>query len=192
MAERLGVSTASVSEMYVKLASRALVVHDRYRGATLTATGEAIALEIVRHHRILETYLVEALGYSWDEVHEEADKLEHAISEKLEARMWEALDRPSHDPHGDPIPALTGRLPSSRQVALHEAPAAVTLRVTRISDRDPDKLRAVSALGIAPRTELTVVEPSRWEGPVAVRIGRGAPVPVALGLAREIFVETAR
>lgn len=192
MAERLGVSTASVSEMYVKLASRALVVHDRYRGATLTATGEAIALEIVRHHRILETYLVEALGYSWDEVHEEADKLEHAISEKLEARMWEALGRPSHDPHGDPIPALTGRLPSSRQVALHEAPAAVALRVTRISDRDPDKLRAVSALGIAPRTELTVVEPSRWEGPVAVRIGRGAPVPVALGLAREIFVETAR
>src|SRR6266700_6369314 len=108
LVDELGVSPGSVSEMLGKLATLKLVVHEPYRGAQLTSAGQKIAIEMIRHHRLIETYLVVALGYGWDEVHEEADRLEHSISELLEERMWQALGRPAFDPHGDPIPALDG------------------------------------------------------------------------------------
>jgi DtxR family Mn-dependent transcriptional regulator len=104
LAEALGVSPASATAMLKKLATLGLVVHERYHGATLTPTGERMALEVVRHHRLLELYLMEALGLSWDQVHEEAERLEHHLSDELEARIDRALGFPTHDPHGDPIP----------------------------------------------------------------------------------------
>jgi len=196
LAENLGLSSASVSEMLGKLADRDLVVHDHYHGASLTTSGAAIAVEMVRHHRLLETYLVEALGYSWDEVHEEADRLEHVISEKLEQRMWEALGRPQQDPHGHPIPTPDGRLPRGSARPLHELPVGSRLKINWISDRDPDKLRAVDRLGLRPGSRVDIVEASRWEGPVELDLLEEPPagsqpkrISVPLGLARAVFVE---
>ncbi len=188
LALELGVSPASVSEMLGKLAALELVSHDHYHGARLTGAGSAIAIEIVRHHRLLETYLVQALGYSWDEVHLEADRLEHAISEVLEARMWEALGRPAFDPHGHPIPAPDGtlRLPAARP--LHRVETGQEVRISRISDHDPERLRAITRLRLLPGMSIKVVEASLWEGPVRVQVGR-TRTSVPLGLARAVFVE---
>ena len=190
LAEELAVSAASVSEMLGKLAALELVSHDPYRGARLTEAGRSIAVEIVRHHRLLETYLVQALGYSWDEVHQEADRLEHAISERFEERMWEALGRPAFDPHGDPIPGPDGHLEAPAAKPLHLAPAGASLVVSRISDRDPEKLRAIQRLGIAPGMGVVTVGVSTWEGPVVVRVA-GVETSLPLGLARAIFTEPA-
>ena len=188
VAQELGVSPASVSEMLGKLASRELVTHDHYHGARLTKSGAEIALEMVRHHRLLETYLVKALGYSWDEVHAEADRLEHAISEVLEERMWEALGRPAFDPHGHPIPAPDGTVTDSPVGPLHLSAEGTEVVVSRISDRDPEKLRAIERLGILPGTAARVARASQWEGPIQLAVD-GVPVEVPLGLARSVFVE---
>lgn len=186
LAEELGVSPGSASEMLGKLAILALVTHHPYRGATLTPAGLAIAVEMIRHHRLIETYLVQALGYRWDQVHEEADRLEHSISELLEERMWLALGQPEFDPHGDPIPGPDGTVTQPDTCPLHTAaPGGFT--VSRISDRDPAKLRAIEALGLLPGVPITVTAGSVWEGPVELQLG-GAPVVVPLGLAREIHV----
>src|SRR5437870_10546223 len=116
LAQRLGISSPSVSEMVARLNAQGLVEHDRYRGQQLTREGRKVALELVRHHRLLEMFLVQVLGYSWDEVHEEAERLEHVISETMEARIFELLGRPELDPHGHAIPSLTGKVrpPSER------------------------------------------------------------------------------
>jgi DtxR family Mn-dependent transcriptional regulator len=188
--EELAVSAASVSEMLGKLAALELVTHDPYHGARLTEAGRTIAVEIVRHHRLLETYLVQALGYSWDEVHQEADRLEHAISEQFEERMWEALGRPAFDPHGDPIPGPDGRLEALTAQSLHLATAGASVVVSRISDRDPEKLRAIERLGITPGHRIRIIHESQWEGPVVVEV-HGADVAVPLGLARAIFTRMA-
>jgi len=134
LAEEMGVSPGSVSEMLGKLATLKLIVHDPYRGARLTAAGLKVAVEMIRHHRLIETYLVQALGYGWDEVHEEADRLEHSISELLEERMWQALGRPAFDPHGDPIPAPDGTLVEHPTLPLQSAPAGSEVVISRISD----------------------------------------------------------
>src|SRR5882724_3977219 len=138
LAEELGVNPGSVSEMLGKLATLRLITHDPYRGARLTPAGLAIAVEMIRHHRLIETYLVQALGYRWDEVHEEADRLEHSISELLEERMWQALGQPAFDPHGDPIPAPDGTMVESPTLPLQSATAGSRVRISRISDRDPE------------------------------------------------------
>ncbi|MGH7861785.1 MAG: metal-dependent transcriptional regulator [Candidatus Dormibacteraceae bacterium] len=188
LAAELGVRPASASEMLSKLSELDLVSHDPYRGARLTTRGITVALEVVRHHRILETYLVVALGYAWDEVHAEADRLEHAISEQLETRMWEALGRPAFDPHGDPIPALDGTLRLRHEQALSALGSGSSRRVSRISDRDPEKLRAIEVLGLLPGTAVEVVRESVWEGPIEITVA-DRKVLVPLGLAREIFLE---
>ena len=188
LADVLGVSPASVSEMVGKLAARELISHDHHRGAQLTAAGTAVALEMVRHHRIVETYLVDRLGYGWDEVHEEADRLEHAISERLEQRMWEALGHPAHDPHGDPIPAPDGSVRAHADRPLPQALVGSSLRVTRISDRDAEMLRAIERLGLRPGAHLKVTSASRWESPVELEV-EGGSASVPLGLARAIHVE---
>src|SRR5215203_2626637 len=120
IAERLGVASPSVTNMIKRLCDLGLVQHERYRGVELSDSGERIALEVVRHHRLLERYLVEAVGYGWDEVHDEAERLEHHISEALEARMAAHLGEPTFDPHGDPIPTLEGTLPASDDLRLAE------------------------------------------------------------------------
>lgn len=187
LAERLGVSAASATEMLGKLAAMDLVSHDRYRGASLTRTGEGVALEIVRHHRLLEMYLAKKLGYAWDEVHEEAELLEHVISERMEQRIFEVLGRPELDCHGDPIPTLQGRVPKAADRSLLTARVGERLHVRRVSDRDPGKLRAVDQLGLRLGAEVEVLAESVYEGPVHVRVG-GRRRQVPLGIAREVFV----
>jgi DtxR family Mn-dependent transcriptional regulator len=188
LAEEMGVSPGSVSEMLGKLALLGFIIHDPYRGARLTPDGLKVAVEMIRHHRLIETYLVRALGYGWDEVHEEADRLEHSISELLEERMWQALGQPAFDPHGDPIPAPDGTLVQQHTLPLQSVTAGSQVRVSRISDRDPAKLRAVERLGLTPGRQVLVVEESLWEGPIVVSLD-GSRIAVPLGLARAIHVE---
>jgi len=187
LADRLGVSAASATEMLGKLAGMDLVSHDRYRGASLTPTGQAVALEVIRHHRLLEMFLAKKLGYAWDEVHEEAELLEHVISERMEERIYEALGRPQVDCHGDPIPTLQGRVEETSHRSLLNAEAGERLRVRRVSDRDPGKLRALDQLGLRLGAEIEVIAESEYEGPVQIRVG-GRRRQVPLGIAREVYV----
>lgn len=188
LAERLGVSAASATDMLGKLAALGLVNHDRYRGASLTVPGQKVALEMVRHHRLIEMYLAEALGYGWDEVHEEAERLEHVISEVFEARIFSLLGHPEIDPHGDPIPSVLGEMPNATYRSLLDCRAGEEVTVRRVSDRDPEKLRALRNLGLLPGTQVLVFEESRFEGPLGLRVN-GEESQVPIGLAREVFVE---
>ena len=188
LAQRLSVSPASAAEMLGKLAALGLVKHDRYRGASLTETGQGVALEMVRHHRLLEMYLSAALGYSWDEVHEEAERLEHVISERMEERIYDALGRPALDPHGDPIPSLEGRVEQPEYRSLLEVRAGERVMVRRVSDRDPGKLRALDDLGIRLGAEVEVRSESRYEGPIGLLVG-GRRVALPLGLARVVYCQ---
>jgi DtxR family Mn-dependent transcriptional regulator len=187
LAHRLGISSPSVSEMVTRLTAQGLVEHDRYRGQQLTREGRKVALELVRHHRLLEMFLVQVLGYAWDEVHDEAERLEHVISERMEQRIFELLGRPELDPHGHAIPTRGGKVRSVSDRALSDARAGERLVVEGVSDDDPGKLRELERRGLMPGTRVAVVTGSQYEGPVEVKIkGRRANVP--LGLARAVFV----
>lgn len=170
LADRLGVAAASVTGMVKKLASLGLVVHERYYGVRLTPTGLRAALETLRHHRLLELFLTETLGFSWDEVHEEADRLEHHISEALEERIFQLLGEPTHDPHGDPIPSLSGELPEVSLHRLTELSIGGRGMVARVRTQAQPMLRYLSHLGISLNTlvELRAVEPS--DGSITVRL----------------------
>src|SRR2546430_8624891 len=152
LAQRLCISSPSVSEMVARLTAQGLVEHDRYRGQQLTKEGRKVALELVRHHRLLEMFLVEVLGYTWDEVHDEAERLEHVISERMEARIFELLGRPELDPHGHAIPTLAGKVRSVSHRALSECRAGEKVMVQRVSDDDPVKLRELERRGLMPGT----------------------------------------
>ena len=190
LAQRLGISSPSVSEMVTRLSAQGLVEHDRYRGQQLTREGRKIALELVRHHRLLEMFLVQVLGYRWDEVHDEAERLEHVISERMEQRIFDLLGRPRLDPHGHVIPTLAGKVRPVSHRSLGESRAGEKLVVQGVSDDDPQKLRELERRGLMPGTRIAVVAGSEFEGPIEVRIkGRRESVP--LGLARAIFVAEA-
>jgi DtxR family Mn-dependent transcriptional regulator len=191
LAQRLGISSPSVSEMVARLTSQGLVEHDRYRGQQLTREGRKVALELVRHHRLLEMFLVQVLGYSWDEVHDEAERLEHVISERMEQRIFELLGRPELDPHGHAIPTLAGKVRSLSDRSLSECRAGEKVVVQGVSDDDPGRLRELERRALLPGTRIQVVEVSKFEGPIEVRI-KGRRVSVPLGLARAMFVEEAR
>jgi DtxR family Mn-dependent transcriptional regulator len=188
LAARLGISSPSVSEMVNRLVAQGLVEHDRYRGQQLTREGRKVALELVRHHRLLEMFLVQVLGYRWDEVHEEAERLEHVISERMEQRIFELLGRPELDPHGHAIPSVTGKVRPPSERALNECRAGEKVIVQGVSDDDPAKLRELERRGFLPGTPIEVVAASEYEGPIEVRI-KGRRVSVPLGLARAMFVE---
>jgi DtxR family Mn-dependent transcriptional regulator len=188
LAAQLGVSAASATEMLGKLAGQGLVTHDRYRGASLTGAGLTVALEMVRHHRLLEMYLTRKLGYGWDEVHDEAEQLEHVISERMEQRIYEALGRPDVDCHGDPIPTPEGQVAPAASRSLVDAEVGERVRVRRVSDRDPGKLRVLERLGLRLGVELEVLAQSEYEGPIEVRVG-GRRRQVPLGVARAVFVQ---
>jgi DtxR family transcriptional regulator, Mn-dependent transcriptional regulator len=191
LAQRLGISSPSVSEMVTRLSAQALVEHDRYRGQQLTKEGRKVALELVRHHRLLEMFLVRVLGYSWDEVHEEAERLEHVISERMEQRIFELLGRPELDPHGHAIPTLAGKVRPVSHRTLSEASGGEKLVVAGVSDEDPGKLREIERRSLLPGTRIAVLAASQFESPVEVKIkGRRSEVP--LGLARAIFVREER
>lgn len=191
LAQRLGISSPSVSEMVTRLSAQGMVEHDKYRGQQLTRDGRKVALELVRHHRLLEMFLVQVLGYSWDEVHEEAERLEHVISERMEQRIFELLGRPELDPHGHVIPSLTGKVRLVSNRPLSECRAGERLVIQGVSDDDAGKLRELDRRGLLPGTRIDVVAESRFEGPIELRIkGRRDLLP--LGLARALFVAEAR
>ena len=187
LAEALGVSPASATAMLKKLATLGLVVHERYHGATLTPAGERMALEVVRHHRLLELYLMEALGLSWDQVHEEAERLEHHLSDELEARIDRALGFPTRDPHGDPIPTPELLLQSDEMVCLSDLEAGSLTVIRRVPDGDPELLRYLASLGLVPAEEVTVVDQAPFDGPVTVEV-RGARHAIGRSLAAQIEV----
>ena len=191
LAQRLGISSPSVSEMVTRLSAQGLVEHDRYRGQQLTRDGRKVALELVRHHRLLEMFLVRVLGYSWDEVHDEAERLEHVISERMEQRIFDLLGRPELDPHGHAIPTLTGKVRPVSNRPLSECRAGERVVVQGVSDEDPGKLRELERRGLLPATRIAVLAASEFEGPIEVRL-RGRRESVPLGLARAIFVAEAR
>src|SRR4051794_29715607 len=192
LADRLSVSPASASNMVKKLDGLGLVEHVPYHGVVLTQAGRRVALEVLRHHRLLELYLAQSLGVPWDRVHDEAEVLEHHISEELEELIANALGNPTHDPHGDPIP--------TRELEVVEDAGATSLdalepgqrgRFTRISDSDPEMLRYLAERGIAPGANFEVVDKQPFGGPLFVRFA--AEVHVIGGLlAAAMRVEQAR
>jgi DtxR family transcriptional regulator, Mn-dependent transcriptional regulator len=169
LADRLEVSPASASAMVKRLESMGLVEREPYHGVQLTPAGERVALEVLRHHRLLELYLAEALGMSWDRVHEEAEVLEHAISPALSDLIAAKLGNPTHDPHGDPIPTADGEIDEAPTRALTELAAGERGRFTRVSDSNPEMLRYLSGRGIAPGDELELVGREPFGGPLTVR-----------------------
>lgn len=188
LAEQLGgIRPGSVTGMVKKLAELNLLMHTPYQGVRLTPVGERVALEVIRHHRLLELFLVEALGYSWDEVHDEAEILEHYISEKLEARIAAHLGQPDFDPHGDPIPALTGALPDRAEQRLADLAPGTVARVVRVREQHAERLRYIASLGILPGAELHVVAAAPFDGPVSVQLG-AVLQPIDRRLARKILV----
>jgi DtxR family Mn-dependent transcriptional regulator len=191
LAQRLGISSPSVSEMVTRLTSQGLVEHDRYKGQQLTREGRRVAVELVRHHRLLEMFLVQVLGYSWDEVHDEAERLEHVMSERMEQRIFELLGRPALDPHGHAIPSISGKVRSLSERPLSECRAGEKVVVQGVSDEDAGRLRELERRGLMPGTRLEVLSASEYESPIEVRI-KGRRVSVPLGLARGMFVEGAR
>src|SRR5579864_8833037 len=191
LAQRLGISSPSVSEMVTRLSAQGLVEHDRYRGQQLTKEGRKVALELVRHHRLLEMFLVQVLGFGWDEVHDEAERLEHVISERMEQRIFELLGQPELDPHGHAIPTLNGKVKASSHRQLSEGRAGERVTVQGVSDDDPGKLRELQRRRLVPGTKLTVLAASEFEGPIEIRL-RGRRESVPLGLARSVFVAETR
>jgi DtxR family transcriptional regulator, Mn-dependent transcriptional regulator len=171
LAERLDVRPASVSGMLPKLMELGLVEHEPYHGVRLTQRGTRVALEVVRHHRLLELFLVESLGMTWDEVHAEAEVLEHVLSEELEELIAAKLGDPAFDPHGDPIPSRELKVPKDRSRSLHSLEPGERATFVRVSDSDPEMLRFLSERGIAPGAEIEVVERQPFDGPLYVRAG---------------------
>ena len=171
IAERLGVTPASASGMVKRLGELGLVTHAPYRGVTLTDAGRRVALEVIRHHRLLELYLVKDLGVPWDRVHQEAEVLEHVLSEELEELIAAKLGDPTRDPHGDPIPTRDLTIEETPTESLQSLPAGAWGVLVRVSDSDPDMLRYLSERGIAPGDSLEVLERQPFGGPLFVRFG---------------------
>ena len=176
LAERLGVTAGSASGMVKRLDEMGLVTHVPYRGTTLTAEGQRLALEVLRHHRLLELYLAEQLDVPWDRVHEEAEALEHVISEDLEARIAEKLGNPTRDPHGDPIPDAALKIDEGSTRSLADLVVGDRGRFVRVSDSDPEMLRYLSERGVALGDALEVLERQPFDGPITVRCGSGEQV----------------
>jgi DtxR family transcriptional regulator, Mn-dependent transcriptional regulator len=190
LAERCGVTPASASAMVKKLAERGLANHEPYHGVRLTAAGERLALEMLRHHRLLELYLAEHLDVPWDRVHEEADALEHVLSEDLEARIAAKLGNPTHDPHGDPIPDRDLVIHEGETEPLDSLPVGAGGRFVRVSDADPAMLRYLSDLGICVGDELEMLDRQPFEGPCTVRFRTQTHV-LGLPLCRAMRVSAA-
>ena len=188
LAERLGVTAASASGMVKRLCELGLVSHRRYHGVLLTDAGRRVALEVIRHHRLLELYLVESLGVPWDRVHQEAEVLEHVLSEELEELIAAKLGDPTVDPHGDPIPSRELTIEEIATQSLESLEPGAHGVFARVSDSDPDMLRYLSERGIAPGDALEVVERQPFGGPLFVRIGAGIH-PLGGELARAIRVQ---
>jgi DtxR family Mn-dependent transcriptional regulator len=191
LADRLGVTAASASGMVKRLDELGLVEHQPYRGVSLTEDGRRVALEVMRHHRLLELYLVKSLGVPWDRVHKEAEVLEHVLSEELEELIAAKLGDPTHDPHGDPIPTRELTIEEGSTLSLQALEVGDRGTFTRVSDSDPEMLRFLAERGIAPGDRLEVVEKQPFDGPLFVRFGDDVHV-FGGALARAMRVEVTR
>lgn len=191
VAERLGVTPASASAMLKRLADDGIVEHAPYRGVRLSPQGEQLALEMVRHHRLIELFLAEVLGMPWDRVHEEAEVLEHHISEELEELIAAKLGQPARDPHGDPIPNRELDIEADRTLALSELEVGAGGVFERVSDRDPEMLRYLDSRGIRPGAGIRVTGREPFEGPISVTV-EGAQHALGAPLARRMRVSAAR
>ena len=190
IADALAVQPASVTGMVKRMADAGLLEHVPYRGVRLTPRGSREALRVLRRHRIIETYLCERLGFSWEDVHEEAERMEHAASDALVERMAAALEFPSHDPHGAPIPTSAGEIESTDFSTLADAAPGTRVRIRAVRDEDPDRLRSMEAKGLTPGACLTVADTQARPDAVSVRVGDdpGVAHSVVTDLARRIYV----
>ncbi|AHF01352.1 DNA-binding protein [Thiomicrospira aerophila AL3] len=171
IAARLNVAQASVSNMIKKLSDQGFVSYEPYYGVALTESGRQVALQMIRRHRVIEQYLVERLNYAWDEVDEEAEVLEHAVSDKLVDSMWEALGRPTHDPHGSPIPDQDGVMSEQAVKALIDVAEGEQVKLARIKNRSPEELRYLTSIGLAMGETLLVKSKAPFKGPIMLQIG---------------------
>ena len=209
IAQALGIAPASVTGMLRRLAELGLISYERYRGVRLSDSGRKAALRTIRRHRVIEAYLTKALGYPWDRVHEEAERLEHAASDDLIDRMAAAIGEPATDPHGAPIPTREGIVEAPVLLPLGDVPVGAVVRVRRVGDRDPERLRYLAELGVTPGADVRVVAQAPFGGPITLQIvrmgalrgeergagrgARGAPdreCAIGPSLAAEVFVET--
>ncbi len=194
LAERLGVGASTVSETVRRLSAQGLLDHAPYGAISLTELGRHHAVAMVRRHRLIETYLVERLGYTWDEVHDEAEVLEHAVSDLMVERMDKALGHPIRDPHGDPIPTPEGKFSPSNAQTLADLAAGASGVVTRISDADPDMLRYFAHVGLGLDAQVRVVERRDYAGIISIlwstAAAQNSEVDLGLPAARAVWVET--
>ena len=191
IAQRLSIAPASVSGMVRRLAEQGLVAYERYRGARLTALGRRAALRTLRRHRVIESYLAEALGYPWDRVHAEAERLEHAASEELIDRMAAAIGEPEVDPHGAPIPTREGAVDETRHLPLTELPVGASARIMRVGDDDAALLRYLSELELLPGTVVALAARAPFGGPLTL-IVNGARCVIGAELAAQLRVSPGR
>lgn len=190
LARKLNISAPSVTGMVQKLASAkpALVEYQKHQGVTLTRDGKKAALEVIRHHRLLEAWLVQTLGYSWDEVHEEAERLEHVISEDFERRIAAAMGHPVRDPHGELIPTADLKMPMDDSMPLSALRANQSATIQRVRASDPELLRYLDELGLVPGVEIEVKAYSPFDHNLTIRVGRRSHV-LGLSITSKIFVE---
>jgi DtxR family Mn-dependent transcriptional regulator len=168
IAHLLELSAPSVSGMVKRLSEQGLLEHVPYKGVQLTAGGRRAALRMVRRHRLIEAYLVAFLGYSWDTVHEEAERLEHAVSDTLVERMAAVLGNPAVDPHGDPIPTPDGAIDEPASTRLSDVPAGSTVELRRVDENQPERLRYIASVGLRPGVEVTVLDRQPFQGPITI------------------------
>lgn len=187
LADRIGHSPPTVTGMLKKLARRKWVIYEPYQGVTLTKAGRAAALEVIRHHRLLETYLTKALGIPWDRVHEEAEKLEHVLSEYLEGRIDEYLGHPASDPHGSPIPAPDGSIKEPDRLHLSDLPTGSAAQVVEVGDREPGLLTRLGEMHLGIRTRLHVLEVEPIDGLITLRVA-GKKYVLGQAIASQIIV----
>jgi DtxR family transcriptional regulator, Mn-dependent transcriptional regulator len=190
VAERLSIAPPSVTNMFVRLQEMGLAEYERYRGASLTEQGREEALRLVRRHRLIETFLLEHLGYSWEEVHEEAERLEHAVSDGFTERLAEFLDHPGHDPHGGPIPTADGTLEPDDSFPLSEAPVGGRVRIFKVSDESSPVLDYLGERGLVPGRLLSVKEARDLDRVVTVEDEDGGSHALGESLARSVFVRS--
>ena len=188
IAHRLELSAASVSGMIKRLSEQGLLEHVPYKGVQLTAEGRRGALRMVRRHRIIEAYLVGFLGYSWDRVHEEAERLEHAVSDELVERMSRALGHPAADPHGDPIPTADLAIEEVAWTPLTDVPVGELVELRRVGSEEPDRLRYLGSMGLRPGATLMVLARQPFQGPITLDVD-GHECLIGHELAQSIFVE---
>lgn len=187
IARSMDISAASVTNMVKRLAQMGLAEYQSYRGVTLTETGEKVALEIIRHHRLLELYLKEVMGYPWEKVHEEAEHLEHHISEDFEDKIDEMLGFPTHDPHGDPIPTRDGQIADTATHPLSDVQPGQTVLVLRVSDTDHALLEYLEQIGLLPGSQVDLIAKGPFNGPITIRAGRHEHM-IGYEVARSVFV----